>query len=598
MHMQKTIERIAALRAAMKQAGVQAYIIPSSDPHLSEYTPAHWRTRKYFSGFTGSAGTLAVTEKKSGLWTDGRYFIQAEHQLEGSDIHLFRMGVSGVPTIVEFLREELKPGDTVAIDGSLFSAADARRLECLLGEKNIGLKQADLVAEIWKDRPQVSRTEAFLHKPEYAGLTCEQKLAAVRKELKSRSADAQIYARLDCVAWLMNLRADDVEDSPFALAYAAVLPDSAYLFIDTSRVPQNVLENITANGVCVHDYDEIAGFLRTMPAGITVLADPGGMSQKLYGTLKENHGITVRDGIDIVTELKSIKNETEIRGFRAAHIRDGCAMAEAFTELERRLNTAETVTEWTVCELLTEARSRQPGNHGLSFATIAAYRENAAMMHYAPKPESCKTLEKNGLLLVDSGGQYVDATTDITRTFALGPVTREEKECYTCVLKCHIALATAVFQEGCTGGNIDILCREPLWKQGIDYRCGTGHGVGSFGSVHEGPQNLRVKNKTVFRPGMTITNEPGVYEDGKFGIRTENLMIVQEAFENEYGRFLKFETVTVFPIDVAPVLPELMTAEELDWLNRYNRHVYETLSPLLSGRELDWLTRRTQPLER
>jgi Xaa-Pro aminopeptidase len=595
--MQKTIERIAALRAAMKQAGVQAYIIPSSDPHLSEYTPAHWRTREYFSGFTGSAGTLAVTETKSGLWTDGRYFIQAEHQLEGSGIRLFRIGVSGVPTVVEFLREELKAGDTVGIDGSLFSAADARRMECLLGEKNIGLKQIDLVADIWTDRPPIPRTEVFLHSPKYAGMTCAQKLAVVRKELNSRGADAQIYARLDCVAWLMNLRADDVENSPFALAYAAVLPDSAYLFIDTSRVPQEVMENLTENGVAVRGYDEIGEFLRTMPEGITVLADPAGMNEKLYDILKENKAILVRDGIDIVTELKSIKNETEIQGFRTAHIRDGCAMVEAFAELESRLNAGKTVTEWDVCELLEEARRRQPGNHGLSFDTIAAYRENAAMMHYAPKPESCKTLERSGLLLVDSGGQYVDATTDITRTFALGPVTREEKECYTWVLKCHIALATAVFQEGCTGGNIDILCREPLWKHGIDYRCGTGHGVGTFGSVHEGPQNLRMNNKTILRPGMTITNEPGVYQEGKFGIRTENLMIVQEAYENEYGRFLKFETVTVFPIDIAPVLPELLTEEELNWLNCYNRHVLETLSPFLSGRELDWLTRHTQPLK-
>jgi Xaa-Pro aminopeptidase len=594
--MQKTMERISALRAAMKQAGVQAYIIPSSDPHLSEYTPACWRTREYFSGFTGSAGTLAVTQQKSGLWTDGRYFIQAEHQLEGSGIQLFRMGVSGVPTVVEFLRGELHSGDTLAIDGSLFSAADARRMECLLGEKGIRLKQADLVAEIWVDRPPVPRTEVFLHSPKYAGMTCAQKLDAVREELRSRGADAQIYARLDCVAWLMNLRADDVENSPFALAFAAVLPDSAYLFIDTSRVSQDVLENMAENGVTVLGYDEITEFLHTMPAGLTVLADPAGMNQKLYEILKENHGITVRDGVDIVTELKSVKNETEIRGFRAAHIRDGCAMVEAFTELESRLGAGETVTEWTVCELLEKARRRQPGNHGLSFATIAAYRENAAMMHYAPKPDNCKTLENSGLLLVDSGGQYVDATTDITRTMALGPVTHEERECYTRVLKCHIALATAVFLEGCTGGSVDILCREPLWKHGIDYRCGTGHGVGSFGSVHEGPQNLRVNNKTVLRPGMTITNEPGLYKDGEFGIRTENLMIVRDAFQNEYGRFLNFETVTVFPIDVAPVLPELMTAEELDWLNSYNRHVFETLSPLLSGRELEWLTRHTQPL--
>ena len=596
--MQKITERITALRAAMKQAGAQAYIIPSSDPHLSEYTPAHWRTREYFSGFTGSAGTLAVTQSRSGLWTDGRYFIQAEHQLEGSGIELFRMGVAGVPTVAEFLRSELKPGDTAAIDGSLFSAADARRLKALLAERGISLAEADFVDGIWNGRPPVPHTEVFLHDPVYAGMTCAEKIAAVRAGLKAEKADAQIYGRLDCVAWLMNLRADDVEDSPFALAYAAVLPDSAHLFIDTSRVPAEVLENMAQNGVSVHGYGEIESFLRGLSGKITVLTDAGGTSRKLCGILEKNPNVILREGPDLVTGLKSIKNETEIRGFRAAHLRDGCAMAEAYAELERRLEAGETVTECTVADLLAEARARQEKNRGLSFATIAAYRENAAMMHYAPQPDRCKVLEKSGLLLVDSGGQYLDATTDITRTFALGPVTQEEKEAYTRVLKCHIALATAVFLQGCTGGNIDILCREPLWKQGIDYRCGTGHGVGMFGSVHEGPQSLRTRNRTVFRAGMTMTNEPGVYIDGKFGIRTENLMIVQDAFENEYGRFLKFETVTLFPIDTAPVLPELLTNEELGWLNGYNANVREKLSPLLSGRALDWLVRHTQPLIR
>ncbi len=596
--MQKITERIAALRAAMKKSGVQAYIIPSSDPHLSEYTPEHWRTREYFSGFTGSAGTLAVTENRSGLWTDGRYFIQAESELKGSGIELFRMGVAGVPTVAEFLRNELDPGATVSFDGNLFSAADAGRLQVLLAERNIGIAENDFVPGIWQDRPPVPHTEAFLHDPAYAGLTCAEKLAAVRTKLKDEKADAQIYGRLDCVAWLMNLRAGDVEDSPFALAYAAVLPDSAHLFIDGSRVPEEVLKSMKRNGVSVHAYAEVEDFLRSLSGGITVLADTDGINRKLCGILEDNPGIVLRNGPDVVTRLKSIKNETEIRGFRTAHIRDGCAMAEAYAELERRMDAGETVTECTVAALLAEARGRQDKNRGLSFATIAAYRENAAMMHYAPRPETCKTLTKSGLLLVDSGGQYLDATTDVTRTFALGPVTREEQEAYTRVLKCHIALATAVFLEGSTGGNIDILCREPLWKQGIDYRCGTGHGVGMFGSVHEGPQNLRARNRTVFRAGMTITNEPGVYADGKFGIRTENLMIVQKAFENEYGRFLKFETVTLFPIDTAPILPELLTGEELNWLNGYNAHVREMLSPMLSGGARSWLIRRTLPLAR
>lgn len=593
--MRNITERISALRAEMKKAGVEAYIIPSADPHLSEYTPAHWQARKYFSGFTGSAGTLVVTETKSGLWTDGRYFIQAERELAHSGIELFRMGVKNVPTYMEFLAAELSPKQTVAFDGSLFSAEAVKGMKRSASEKNLKIESIDLTSDIWPERPPLPHTKAFLHDVKYAGFTCAQKLNFVRRELKKRKTDCQIYGRLDCVAWLMNLRADDVEDSPFAISYAAVFQDAAFLFIDGTRVPADVMENLKQNGVTVLGYEETAKFLSSVSNKTTILANTADINYELYNILENNPNITLKDGPDIVTELKSIKNETELSGIRKAHIRDGCAMVKGFAALEEMMGNGEPVTECTVCLLLKEARAQQPGNHGVSFATIAAYRENAAMMHYSPKPDACRSLEKSGFLLVDSGGQYPDGTTDITRTFALGPLTQEEKECYTWVLKSHIALATTVFLEGSTGGNIDILCREPLWKHGIDYRCGTGHSVGMFGSVHEGPQNIRPKDRTVFKKGMTITNEPGVYLDGKFGIRTENLMLVDEAFENEYGRFLKFETVTLFPIDTAPVLTELLTDEELAWLNGYNGHVLETLAPLLSGKELDWLKRHTKP---
>lgn len=594
--MQNITERIALLREEMKKAGVQAYIIPSADPHLSEYTPAHWQARKYFSGFTGSAGTLVVTDTKSGLWTDGRYFIQAERELTGSGIDLYRMGVKGVPTYTEFLMQELKENQNAAFDGSLFSAESVVSMKRSLDEKGVKIQSIDLISSIWGDRPPVPHTQVFLHEEKYAGYSCAQKLDFVRDELREQKADFQIYGRLDCAAWLMNLRADDVEDSPFALSFAAVFSDSAFLFIDGARIPAVVMSYLEHNGVTVLGYGEIAVFLHSLSGKKTVLADPSGTSYELYGILESNPHITVKEGPDIVTKLKSIKNETEVRGIRQAHIRDGCAMIKAYTQLEEMMNRGEPVTECTVCELLKSARAQQKGNRGVSFATIAAYRENAAMMHYSPKPDACKPLEKSGLLLVDSGGQYPDGTTDITRTFALGPVTEEEKECYTYVLKSHIALATAVFLEGSTGGNLDILCREPLWSHGIDYRCGTGHGVGMFGSVHEGPQNIRPKDSTVFHKGMTITNEPGVYMDGKFGIRTENLMLVDDAFENEYGKFLKFEIATLFPIDTAPVAAQLLTDTELLWLNDYNEHVCEILVPLLTGAELDWLKRHTKPL--
>ncbi|HCW80654.1 MAG TPA: peptidase M24, partial [Ruminococcaceae bacterium] len=524
--MQTAAERIVSLRAAMKNTGVQAYIIPSADPHLSEYSPAHWEARKYFSGFTGSAGTLVVTQNKSGLWTDGRYFIQAEQQLKGSGIALYRMGVKGVPSYIQFVHDELSRGETVSFDGRLFSAKDVNNMKNLFSEKDIEIKQADLVSSLWENRPPVPHTKVFLHNAKFAGRTCAEKVNDVRTELKKHKADGQIFARLDCVAWLMNIRADDVLDSPFALAYAAVFQNAAYLFIDSSRVPVEVAENLKENGVTLRGYNEITDFLSSIAKRVTVLADPEGVSYAIYSTLEQNANVTVKNGPDIVTDLKSIKNGTEIKGIHNAHLRDGCAMVEAYTKLEKMLSSGKPVTEWTVCELLKDARAHQSGNHGVSFETIAAYRANAAMMHYEPTAEHNSKLEKEGFLLVDSGGQYTDGTTDITRTYALGPVTHEEAESYTWVLKCHIALATAVFLEGCTGGNIDIICREPLWKHYIDYRCGTGHGVGMFGSVHEGPQNLRCSNNVVFHKGMTMTNEPGVYVDGKFGIRTENLMVV------------------------------------------------------------------------
>ena len=591
-------EKISALRVAMEKAGVQAYVIPSSDPHLSEYPPEHWKARRYFSGFTGSAGTLVVTPLKSGLWTDGRYFIQAERELRGSGIRLYRMGVRGVPSYPEFLARELKNGDTAGLDGSLFSVSEVQRIKDFFREKGIRIRSVDLTEGIWKDRPPIPRTEAFLHDVKYAGFSSSEKISMVREKLKEYGADSQIYVRLDCVAWLMNLRASDVEDSPFAVAFAAVTPGETDLFIDSSRVPAGTAANLRENGVTLRGYHEILPFLQNTRSRKIVLCDPSSTSYAVYEALKSNPDVTLREGPDLVYEMKSVKNETELQNIRGVHVEDGCAMAEAFSTLSELLSNGEPVTEYTVCELLQKARSRQPGNRGISFGTIAAYRANAAMMHYAPKPDACSSLERSSLLLVDSGGQYLGGTTDVTRTFALGPLTDEERKAYTVVLKAHIALENAVFWEGCTGGNIDILCREPVWKYGIDYRCGTGHGVGMFGNVHEGPQNLRRTDDTVFRKGMLITNEPGIYTEGKYGIRIENMMEVVDAFDDEYGHFLKFRPLTCFPIDTSPVLTDLLSDGEIAWLNSYHKRVRETLAPHLSGKALDWIGRHTRPLSR
>jgi Xaa-Pro aminopeptidase len=594
--MQKVQDKITALRAEMERNGLSAYLIPSSDPHMGEYVPDCWQARSYFSGFTGSAGTLAVLRGRCGLWTDGRYFIQAEHQLAGSGIELFRMGVRGVPAYPEFLSESLKKGDTVGFDGRMLSAADVEAMEEKFAEKGIEIRSADLITPLWTDRPLPPATAVYLHGEEYAGLSCARKLEQVRAGLKRSGADGQIYSRLECVAWLCNIRASDIEYNPMAVSYAAVFMDRAVLFIDEKRFRPGVREYLEKNGVTLQKYDEIGTFLKNLKGEKNVLVDPNGTNYELCRILSENPSCRIKKGADLVVDLKAVKNRTEIENSRKAHVRDGCAMAEFCADLEKRLERGETVTECTVCDLLKEARARQKNNRGESFATIAAYRENAAMMHYAPKPGTCKKLERSGLLLIDSGGQYPEGTTDITRTFALGPVTLEEKKHYTWVLKAHIALATAVFLEGTTGGNLDMVCREQIQKHGIDYRCGTGHGVGMFGGVHEGPQSIRTQNDVVLRSGMNITNEPGIYEEGKHGIRTENLMQITDAMENEYGHFLRFEILTCFPIDKEPILPELLTKDEISWLNEYHSRVYRTLSPLLSGETLAWLRRKTLPL--
>lgn len=596
--MNHTNEKLAALRGKMKEAGVQAYLIPSSDPHMSEYLPAHWEARSYFSGFNGSAGTLVVTEKESGLWTDGRYFIQAAHQLEGSEIVLYRIGVRDVPTYVAFLADKLGEGETVGFDGRLVSAAAVQEMRAAFAEKELKVKAADLIADIWPGRPEIPASEVFVHDVKYAGYTCAEKLGQVRAALKKQGADAELFTRLDCVAWLMNIRAADIDYNPFAISYAVVYPDSAALFINTKRVPAEAAAYLKQNGVQLREYEEIDAELKNIREKTTMLADLSGTNYDLYTILQENPAVTVREGADTVIGLKGVKNETEIRNIEAAHVLDGCAMVEFCVWLEGRLAGGASVTECDVSDKLRECRGKQPGNQGESFGTIAAYGANAAMMHYHPEPDACSTLERKGFLLVDSGGQYQEGTTDITRTFVLGPLTREEKEHYTYVLKSHIGLATAVFLEGCTGGNIDILSRVQVWKHGIDYRCGTGHGVGMFGGVHEGPQNMRISSTVPLKKGMTITDEPGIYEEGKHGIRTENILLVTDFVNNEYGQFLKFEPVTYFPIDTAGILPELLTEDETSWLNGYHRLVCEKLSPHLSGRELEWLKEHTKAISK
>ncbi len=594
--MLSTNEKIALLRAAMKAAGANACLIPSSDPHISEYLPAHWSARRYFSGFTGSVGNLVVTETASALWVDGRYFVQAAHQLEGSEIVLQKMGVEGVPTLLEYLTDALGEGQVLAVDGMVTATSTMKELQAALAKKGASVKSVDLVEGNWPDRPAVPASEAFLLDEVYAGRSTADKLADLRAELAKQEAGAMVVCRLDSVAWLLNLRANDLDNTPFALAYCFVTPDDAILFINTARLPAEAVEALGRQGVRVTDYDHLLGALTGYHHDQTVLVDEAGTNWAVYSALKGNPVFTLKAGEDPIQALKAVKNPVEIENLKKVHVKDGVAMVKFQMWLEAKMAAGEAVTEVDVDEKLMALRGEQALNIGVSFDTIAAWGANAAMMHYHATPGNCTTLAPKGFLLVDCGGQYLDGTTDITRTYTLGELTDNERTYYTYVLKSHIDMAKLQFLNTCTGGNLDVIARAPVWAHGIDYRCGTGHGVGFVGGVHEGPQNLRITNHTVFKPGMIVTDEPGIYEEGEVGIRIENELLCCARVKNQYGQFLGFEPITYCPIDLTPVRPELLDADEKEWLNAFHQMVREKLTPHLSAAEAAWLAEKTKPL--
>lgn len=594
--MMTTNEKISLLRQAMKAAGANACLIPSSDPHASEYLPEHWAARSYFSGFTGSVGTLVVTETASALWADGRYFIQAERQLAGSEIQLQRMGVAGVPTVTQYLTDALGQGQVLALDGMVTPTSLVMDLQKALAKKGASIASVDLVEGNWPGRPAMPATPAWLLGTEYAGLSAAQKLEQVRTQLQKQQADSLVVTRLDSVAWLLNLRAADIECTPFAVAYCLVTKDKATLFINQARLEPAAAQGLAQQGVEVQNYEDILDAIAQYSQPSAVLVDKAGTNWAVYQALEQNPNFTLLPGTDPIQALKGIKNPVEIANIKKAHIKDGVAMVRFQIWLEQQLAAGAAITEVDVDEKLLELRAAQPGNLGASFGTIAAYGANAAMMHYHATPEACATLEPKGFLLVDSGGQYMDGTTDITRTYALGQLTQQEREFYTYVLKSHVDLAKVQFLAGCTGGNLDIMARAAVWQHGIDYRCGTGHGVGFLGGVHEGPHNLRITNQVVFEPGMIVTNEPGIYEEGLMGIRIENELLCEERVKNQYGQFLGFEPVTYCPIDLTPVCTELLTRDEVEWLNNFHAMVYTTLAPHLTSEETAWLAEKTKAL--
>lgn len=591
-----TNEKLAALRAAMAREGAAACLIPSSDAHISEYLPAHWAARRYFSGFTGSVGTLVVTRQKSALWVDGRYFVQAEKQLSGSEIELQRIALPGVPTVAEYLQNELGEGDVLALDGGVTSTALVKELQAALLKKGASVRDIDLAGPNWPGRPAVPATPAWLLAGQYAGQSAGEKLARLRKKLTEEGATAQVITRLDSVAWLLNLRAADLDCTPFALAWCFVTQGSATLFISTGRLPAEARGALEAQGVAVREYDELLGVLAAHTAPETVLVDEADTNYAIYNALDGNPAFTLKTGEDPIQAMKGVKSETELTNIRRAHEKDGAAMVRFGMALEAAMAAGKPLTEYDIGGMLAAERAKEDGYLMESFAPIAAYGPNAAMMHYQATAEDHAALEPHGFLLVDTGGQYLDGTTDITRTYPLGPLTGEQKHWYTLVLKSHIGMARAVFLEGCTGGNLDILARSAVWREGIDYRCGTGHGVGFVGGVHEGPQNLRISNNVRFQPGMTITDEPGIYETGKVGIRIENELVCVKLMETEYGRFFGFEPITYCPIPLAAVLPEMLNADEVRWINEYHAMVYATLAPRLTEAQRAWLAQKTAPL--
>ena len=579
--------RIAALRAHIAQEQIQAFIIPSTDPHLSEYVAPHWQSREWISGFTGSAGTVVVTAKDAGLWTDSRYFLQAARQLEGTCITLYKEMLPETPNIPEFLSAHLQEGDCVGIDGKMFSAEEVEHLQKELKKSGIRIKSiADPIQLLWTDRPAMPLAPAFVYDTKYAGMSFTEKLPAVRQAMEAAGADSLLLSALDEIAWLLNIRGNDVHCNPVVVSYLLIEKDKVNYFVQPQKVTPELTEYFNVNGISVHPYEEIGDYLNSFNAH-SILMNPAKTNYAIYSAIRP--GCLIINGASPVALLKAIRNKQEIAGIHAAMQRDGVALVKFLKWLDEAVPAGKE-TEISVDKKLHTFRAAQPLYMGESFDTIAGYKEHGAIVHYEATPETDVTLKSEGFLLLDSGAQYLDGTTDITRTIALGPLTEEEKTDYTLILKGHIALAMAVFPEGTRGAQLDVLARMPIWKERMNYLHGTGHGVGHFLNVHEGPQSIRMnENPVALQPGMVTSNEPGVYKAGSHGIRTENLVLTVPAGEGMFGKYLKFETLTLCPICRKGIIKELMTAEEIGWLNDYHRTVYEKLSPDLNNDEREWL---------
>lgn len=593
-------ERLTALREEMKRRSIDIYVVPTADFHESEYVGEHFKARKFITGFTGSAGTAVITLKEAGLWTDGRYFVQAEKQLEGSTVTLYRMAEEGVPAVEEFVKDKLPQGGCIGFDGRTVNGAWGEKFAAIAEEKGGSLSVGeDLIDLIWTDRPELSRAPLFILEEKYSGKSTAEKIKDVRAKMAEEGADVHILTSLCDIAWLLNIRGGDIQSVPVVLSYLVLTRDQCIWFLQEEVVDDTIRAYLKENHIETRPYDDIYTYIPAIPESAIVLMNKSGVNYRICNELNKN--IQVINKPNPTELMKAVKNPVEVDNIRLAHVKDGVAVTKFMYWLKTNIGKIP-MTEISASDYL-EARRREQENFiDLSFTTISAYGANAAMMHYSATPESNTGLKPEGFLLVDSGGHYYEGTTDITRTFVLGPISDEMKQHFTAVCRSNMKLANAKFLYGACGLNLDILARGPLWDMGIDYKCGTGHGVGYILNVHEGPNGFRWKivperhDSGVLEEGMITTDEPGVYLEGKYGIRTENELVCRKAEKNEYGQFMEFENITYAPIDLDGIDPEQMSPREKQMLNDYHKKVYEVLSPYMTEEENEWLKKYTRAI--
>ena len=593
-----TAKRVEKLRALMAEKGMDAYVVPTADFHQSEYVGEHFKARKFISGFSGSYGTAVITKDDGGLWTDGRYFFQATNELEGSGIRLMKMFVGDTPSVTEFLADVVPEGGTVGFDGRVMSMGEGEEFEEALTPKNIKINYSeDLIDEIWEDRPPLSEKPAFFLEEKYSGESTASKLARVREKMKEAGADIHIIASLDDTCWLLNVRGDDIEFFPLLLSYSIVTMDSVELYVDERKLNDQILAEFAKNNVHIHPYNDIYEDVKKLDPSLTAMIDPMKMNYALF----KNIPCKTVEAANPEILMKAMKNPVELENIKEAHIKDGIAITKFMYWVKTRFDK-EKITELSAADKLTSLRAAQDGYIRDSFEPLCAFADHAAMMHYSPSPESDVELKEGAFFLNDTGGGYYQGSTDITRTFVLGSVDQQMKKYFTAVVRAMMRLSRARFLYGCYGYNLDILARGPIWDLDLDFQCGTGHGVGYLGNVQEPPTGFRwyiVPSKTdhqQLEEGMVITDEPGIYEDGQFGIRIENEFIVRKGVQNKYGQFMYFETITFAPIDLDGIDPEEMSKDEREWLNNYHKDVYEKIGPHLTDEEREWLKEYTRAI--